>query len=598
MSMRVFLHIITFICIFYGIYKIAIRDQDGLSTVAFIFGVLTFLITLVPTEAITTTGDTQNPVNIETEEEWISEKEDTEIESEDVKDSTEESSEADNTIVNNSSGTKIEGNQFSGNLLKEGEVHSYEYIASVSGVYRFDFTINDDQKNYIFIVKTSNNKEKANTYYSHKGVNVSLDKGEKYKIIVKQHEGYCSYVVNIGIPKEVQTINTASFLGSIVYTGQEDRYIYTAPITGTYRFDFISDNTGNNYRFKMYASDKTEKANTYYSKNGATVNLVQGEQYTIYVEQYSGFLNYTINIGIPNEIQVINGNSFSGNLIYIGKIDQYTYIAPITGTYRFDFISDNTGNNYRFKMYASDKTEKANTYYSKNGATVDLVQGEQYTIYVEQYSGFLNYTISIGIPNEIQTINGNNFSGSLLYTDQVDRFMYTAPITGTYRFDFSSDNTNSNYIFRMYALDKSEKADTYYSKNGVTVNLVEGEMYTIEVVQYSDIGNYIINIGVPSAPIEVNGNCISGNIMYVDQENIYIYRAPITGEYVFDFQISDVNTSYKFNVITSMNLELISAYSSKATGKAQLEVGQVYTIKVIQNKGFPTYTININMSTE
>ena len=150
----------------------------------------------------------------------------------------------------------------------------------------------------------------------------------------------------------------------------------------------------------------------------------------------------------------------------------------------------------------------------------------------------------------------------------------------------------------MYALDKSEKADTYYSKNGVTVNLVEGEMYTIEVVQYSDIGNYIINIGVPSAPIEVNGNCISGNIMYVDQENIYIYRAPITGEYVFDFQISDVNTSYKFNVITSMNLELISAYSSKATGKAQLEVGQVYTIKVIQNKGFPTYTININMSTE
>lgn len=497
--MRVFLHIITFICIFYGIYKIAIRDQDGLSTVAFIFGVLTFLITLVPTEAITTTGDTQNPVNIETEEEWISEKEDTEIESEDVKDSTEESSEADNTIVNNSSGTKIEGNQFSGNLLKEGEVHSYEYIASVSGVYRFDFTINDDQKNYIFIVKTSNNKEKANTYYSHKGVNVSLDKGEKYKIIVKQHEGYCSYVVNIGIPKEVQTINTASFLGSIVYTGQEDRYIYTAPITGTYRFDFISDNTGNNYRFKMYASDKTEKANTYYSKNGATVNLVQGEQYTIYVEQYSGFLNYTI---------------------------------------------------------------------------------------------------SIGIPNEIQTINGNNFSGSLLYTDQVDRFMYTAPITGTYRFDFSSDNTNSNYIFRMYALDKSEKADTYYSKNGVTVNLVEGEMYTIEVVQYSDIGNYIINIGVPSAPIEVNGNCISGNIMYVDQENIYIYRAPITGEYVFDFQISDVNTSYKFNVITSMNLELISAYSSKATGKAQLEVGQVYTIKVIQNKGFPTYTININMSTE
>ena len=84
------LYIITFICIVYGIYKMVIDDQSGLAAASFIFGVLTFLITLVPTETPTNAGGMQNPVNTEIQKEWESEIKETETETDEKGDSVEE----------------------------------------------------------------------------------------------------------------------------------------------------------------------------------------------------------------------------------------------------------------------------------------------------------------------------------------------------------------------------------------------------------------------------------------------------------------------------------------------------------------------------
>lgn len=147
----------------------------------------------------------------------------------------------------------------------------------------------------------------------------------------------------------------------------------------------------------------------------------------------------------------------------------------------------------------------------------------------------------------------------------------------------------------MYASDKSEKAYTYYSNGGVTVSLKEGEIYTINVIQHSKTGNYTINIGVPNAVVETSENNISGNMLYIDQADTYLYKASITGVHVFSFETNDVESNYEVVVISSTNEKLMQTYYSNKTKKVELEAGQEYIIKVVQYIGFPMYTINISM---
>lgn len=394
-------------------------------------------------------------------------------------------------------------------------------------------------------------------------------------------------------PKYV-VIDTNTFSGNLVSEKQENEYQFTPNISGKYRFDFDINDVQCDYRFYMYAPDGTELASTYSSNGGKTVDLTANTTYTIVIRQYSGFPSYSITIGIPNVSKVIEGMSFSGSITYKDQEDIYTYTAPKTGRYRFDFSTDNVQSDYKFYMYASNKSELASTYCSNGGKTVDLNAGETYTIKVKQYAGTPNYSITIGEPNESMTINGTSFSGSITYKDQEDIYTYIAPKSGRYRFDFNSDNVQNEYKFYMYASNNSEIASTYYSNGGKTVDLNAGESYTIKVKQYSGTENYTITIGVPNDPNTIFGTSFSGNLTFKDQEDIYTYIAPVTGQYIFDFNSNDVQSEYKFIMHDANNSELASTYYSNGNKKVELIAGETYTIIVRQYSGTSQYEIIIN----
>ena len=393
----------------------------------------------------------------------------------------------------------------------------------------------------------------------------------------------------------VLIIENNKITGKFSKEGEEECFEYVPRVSGIYRFDFESNDVKTNYKFNICTENQNMIISSEYSSKGKNVELNAGEKYIIKVKQYSGFPEYEINIGVPNEICEVEGNNIEGTLLYEGEEDKYTYIAPVTGQYRFNFASDNDQSNYKFYLYTENNEKLAGQYYSDNGKTLDLDKGETYTIVIAQYSGYASYKVTIGVPNLPKRIEGNNFSGSLLYIDQKDCYTYVAPKNGRYRFDFMSDNDRNNYKFYLYAENNEKLVWQYYSDDGKTIDLEADKEYRIEVIQYSGFENYTINIGVPNDISNIVGDVVLGNFTYKDQENVYTYRAAASGKYKFTFETNDVNTNYKFYIISSINEKLVSTDYWSKNKSIQLEAGQLYTIKVIQYSGFPEYQIKIQL---
>lgn len=104
-----------------------------------------------------------------------------------------------------------------------------------------------------------------------------------------------------------------------------------------------------------------------------------------------------IEICVSNEQKQIANNIVNGSIWYVDRIDSYTYIAPETGTYRFDFSCSNVNNSYGVNLYdMEDNNILIEQYFSYDGKNVELVAGKKYLIQIEQRSGTEEYIINIG----------------------------------------------------------------------------------------------------------------------------------------------------------------------------------------------------------
>jgi hypothetical protein len=97
------------------------------------------------------------------------------------------------------------------------------------------------------------------------------------------------------------TITENSFTGTLTYTGQVNRYAYTAGVSGGFRFDLVSD-----FRVDMLLYRENEEYLHHISaidNDGFNISLEKGRKYIIYIRQSENFPNtnaYTVKIGVPN----------------------------------------------------------------------------------------------------------------------------------------------------------------------------------------------------------------------------------------------------------------------------------------------------------
>lgn len=177
--------------------------------------------------------------------------------------------------------------------------------------------------------------------------------------------------------------------------------------------------------------------------------------------------------------------SINGSLVKENQKDEYVYVAPTDGTYRF-YADLSSGGEILIRL-CDENGESLN--YGTNALTIDLEAGKTYILSVEYRNGPCDYDISVGVPIPITNITGySSVTGNITYQDQKDKYYYTAPISGTYCF-----NTNLSAGGEVRVRISGENGNSLnYGTNTLTMNLEAGKTYILSVEYRNAPCSYVV----------------------------------------------------------------------------------------------------------
>lgn len=386
-----FFGIIAFVAASYGLYAQIHKKEIAQAVAAYIVTVLTIIIAVVSFQ------NSPNTTLVEQEDiakESAKPTSTSTIQPVDSEDDGESEKKLNTKETNETETMSFTGNKISG-IMDGEDSREEQYMATQTGIYRFDFDIDDVNNDYVFQVYDSKNNVLLYKNFSDKGGTIELTKGDIYKVKVVQNEGMPKYTIKIGVPNKIKDVQEDKITGEIKYNDQTDTFNYTTPRTGVYRFDFEIDDVNNEYDFKIFDEKREEIVNTYSSNEGKTVELQKGKKYEIQIGQNTGFAKYAIQIHIPNKVYTINNNVISGSISYIDQQNVYYYTPKRTGTYGFSFGINNAENSYRISLFDSKNEVIFDTYSSNECKEVELKKNQKYRLHVNYSRGFEKYKISI-----------------------------------------------------------------------------------------------------------------------------------------------------------------------------------------------------------
>ena len=308
----------------------------------------------------------------------------------------------------------------------------------------------------------------------------------------------------------------------------------------------------------------------------------------------------------PFEIQPNEIIGFSGEVSSDGQSNDYEYIPPLSGTYRFEFSNVPNGTDFRLRIYNSgwEQIEVNSDLDNGDGITKSLTAGEKYYIRVEQYRAYGAYTLNVGQKKEtIDITNYTAVSDSIQYTNQENDYLYVAKNDGTYRFEFSNVPNGTDLRLRIYnsGWEQIEVNSDLDNGDGITKFLTAGEIYYIRVEQYREIGAYTLNIGSQKEIVDLsNYTAVSDSIQYTSQTNDYSYVAETDGAYRFEFSNVPNGTDLRLRIYNS-GWEQIEVNSDLDNGDGiteSLMTGEMYYIRVEQYREYGSYTLNIGKKKE
>ena len=228
-----------------------------------------------------------------------------------------------------------------------------------------------------------------------------------------------------------------------------------------------------------------------YDYDALTIELEAGKTYILSVEYRNGTCDYTVNIGVPLEISDLSGQTaVSGSITYKDQKNKYYYTAQNSGTYRFD-TNLSSGGSVRVYIYG----ENGNSIdYNYDALTIDLEAGKTYILSIEYRNGPCDYIVNIGVPIAMSDITGStSVSGNITYKDQKDKYIYTAPVTGTYLFN---TNLSSGGSVRVYIYGENGNS-LKYDYDELSIDLEAGKTYILSIEYRNAICAYEVFINYP-----------------------------------------------------------------------------------------------------
>lgn len=515
------------------IYLYATNESGGASIITTILTVMSLIITIYPSILEKETVKTDVESEDYPENEYKNEKEKTTdfIDPTSVPEYTEEnipelpdettdilpistiSKTVDNIVDQTLAIDPIELNYLEGNISTDEQIDTYQFIPSIDGRYRFEaIDMLSGVKINIVVLNQAGDRVDGSSYGIENGDGLTIDNmvaNETYTIQIKQYSSYSSYKILVGTQKNTVNIenNVTQVTDSIQYTDQKNMYQFTPPLSGRYRFELSEMVSGTKVNMDIYNPGGERVDGTSYgitNSEGLTIdNMNADETYNIIVTQYTSTMTYKLLIGYQKKTIQINGETeIEDSIQYTSQLNQYNFIPPINGRYRFE-ISDITSGvdiNMIILNQAGGWVDGTSYGISKyDGLTIDdMIAGETYTIQIVQCNSFSPYKLEIGYQKDIVELIGNNISDTMQYTQQLNIYKFSPQINGSY--SFLIDNMVSGMKINMSIYNEGgEHIDGISygieNGNGLTIDdMVKGEIYTIYVTQYEGEGSYSLLI--------------------------------------------------------------------------------------------------------
>ncbi|MBE6772134.1 MAG: hypothetical protein E7547_08330 [Ruminococcaceae bacterium] len=98
-------------------------------------------------------------------------------------------------------------NKFEQTFTYSEQEYVYEFVAPVTGKYRFDFETSDYECNYRVYLYDSKNQELFSSIFSSKGETRELNEGQTYKLVVMQYHGFPTFTIKVGVPSNKMLID-------------------------------------------------------------------------------------------------------------------------------------------------------------------------------------------------------------------------------------------------------------------------------------------------------------------------------------------------------------------------------------------------------
>jgi len=385
-------------------------------------------------------------------------------------------------------------NQIISFLELREQVEIFSFVAPTSGIYNFQFASNVQNVDYQFIILDERGNQLRSSWLSTQGFSIDLNENQKYLFQVMQTNGFMEYTISIHEP-QMWDVDGNQIISFLERREQVDVYRYTAPATGIYNFQFISDVQHVDYQFIIFDERGNQLRSSWLSTQGFSISLNEGQEYLIHVRQQNGYTRYTINIREPRIYEYI-GNQIINTLDLREQVDIYTYVAPATGIYHFQFVSDVPNVDYQFIIFDERGNQLRSSWLSSHGISLVLNEKQKYLIHVIQQNGFTGYTINISEP-AFEVVGSNQFIGSLELREQVNVYTYVAPTSGMYRFQFVSDVPNVDYQFILFDEEGNLLNTSWLSSRELSLTLQAGQNYIFHVVQQTGFMRYTITINAP-----------------------------------------------------------------------------------------------------
>ena len=279
---------------------------------------------------------------------------------------------------------------YTGNLM-EDEEDSYEFTALRDGVYGFTLSeVKASSDTGIIVYDTLDNE----IIWDYSGAAAAeLEKGETYKIIIRCKKGETEYQLDIGVPKEPLDVSNISEIDDqISYYGQKNDYMFTAPVSGIYRFDLTDMKANNTFALRMY--DLLDNEIIWDYSGGASAQLEAGDTYNLNVIQNDGYGSYKLRIGFAKEKNDISSyHEVQDSIEFLDQRNIYSFTADSSKRYTFELSEFRAYTTFTLLVY--DRLDNEIIWDRSGSGSADLKEGEVYTIIVEQYENISPYKLII-----------------------------------------------------------------------------------------------------------------------------------------------------------------------------------------------------------